>query len=346
MKKSLILVFILVSMMISASASAIVAPEIPDESRQLLPEDQNDFAANVWSIVKKAILLTQPEVASAIKLCLSFVGSSLFLALLQNMHSSSKTLVVLTGVLMFSCLFLGKSNSLIEMGTQTIWKITEYGKLLLPVMTAALAAQGGTISAAAIYGATAVFDTILSSILSAVIIPAVYIYLILASLNAATGDVLLKKLKDLLKWAITWFLKLVLYVFTGYITISGIISGTADQTAIKATKLTISGMVPVVGGILSDASEAVLVGAGVVKNSVGVYGLLAILAITIVPFLSIGLYYLLLKLTAAVCSVFAPNPISGLMGDFSSALGLVLGMTGAVCLIQIISVACFMKGMA
>ena len=345
MKKLIIPLILLLVMAIPAASAGIVAPEIPDDVQELLPEEENDFASGLWSLVRNAFLQTQPEVAAALKLCLTMIASLLFLAILQNFTSSGHALVALVGVLAVAAIFLGGSNSLIALGTETVWKISEYGKLLLPVMTAALAAQGGTVSAAAIYGATALFDTFLSSLVSAALIHAVYIYIILSILNAATGDELLKKLKDMMKWAMTWAMKIILYIFTGYISITGIISGTADQTAVKAAKLTISGMVPVVGGILSDASEAVLVGAGVVKNSVGLYGLFAILAITIVPFLTIGLYYLLLKLTAAISAVFAPKSICNLLEDFSGALGLVLGMTGAVCLIQLISVACFLKGM-
>ena len=135
-----------------------------------------------------------------------------------------------------------------------------------------------------------------------------------------------------------------MYIFTGYITITGVVSGSADQAALKAAKLTISGAVPVVGGILSDASEAVLVSAGVVKNAVGVYGLLAIAAIAMGPFLRIGVQYLLLKMTAAVCGVFGNKRTTELVGDFASAMGLLLAMTGAVCLILLISMVCFMKG--
>ena len=74
-------------------------------------------------------------------------------------------------------------------------------------------------------------------------------------------------------------MKIVLYAFTGYIGFTGVVSGTTDAMAMKAAKLTISGAVPVVGGILSDASEAVLVSAGIMKNAAGVYGILAVLAI-------------------------------------------------------------------
>ena len=103
-------------------------------------------------------------------------------------------------------------------------------------------------------------------------------------------------------------------------------------------------MVPVVGGILADASEAVLVGAEVMKNAAGIYGILAIIAIFIVPFLEIGMQYLTLKATAAVTRVFGVKYLSDLIGDFSGTMGLLFGMTGAVCLMLLISTICFMKG--
>ena len=126
--------------------------------------------------------------------------------------------------------------------------------------------------------------------------------------------------------------------------ITGVIAGSADAATLKATKLTISGMVPVVGGILADASESVLVGAGLMKNAAGVYGLLAILSVCIGPFLKIGVQYLLLKLTAAICSVFDVKNSSKLVQDFSGTMGLLLGMTGSVCLLMMISIICFLKG--
>lgn len=138
---------------------------------------------------------------------------------------------------------------------------------------------------------------------------------------------------------------MVLYIFTGYLGITGVITGTADAAAVKAAKLTISGVVPVVGGILSDASETVILSAGVMKNAVGMYGLLAVAAIWITPFLQIGAQFLLLKLTAVLCAVFGVKEASELIEDFSSAMGLLLGMTGTVSLLMLISTICFMKGM-
>jgi len=156
----------------------------------------------------------------------------------------------------------------------------------------------------------------------------------------------LQDMGKFLKWLPTWALRTILYIFTGYIGITGVVAGTTDAAMLKATKLTISGAVPVVGNILSDASEAVLVSAGLMKNAAGIYGMLAVIAIWIGPFVEIGVQYLMLKITAGICGMFAPKQTSELIADFSAAMGLLLAMTSAVCMIFLISTICFLKGVA
>jgi stage III sporulation protein AE len=346
MKKILCVGILALALAFPVSASGIVAPPVPDDVQQLMPPEDNSFGDRLWYLIKEAAANAQPAVASALKICFNVVASILMIAVLQNFHGKSKRFVELAGVVAVSCILIGSTNSMIHLGTDTVSQISQYGKLLLPGMSAALASQGGSISAASIYGATVLFDTVLCSLISSILLPMLNIYLVLAIVSAALEDDFLKKMRDLLKKVMTWCLKILLYVFTGYISVTGVISGTADQTAIKAAKLTISGMVPVVGGILSDASETVLISAGLVKNATGIYGFLAIVAVAIVPFLTIGINYLLLQVTSAICTVFSSKSISNLLSDFAGAMGLVLGMTGAVCLIQLISVVCFLKGMS
>ena len=153
----------------------------------------------------------------------------------------------------------------------------------------------------------------------------------------------MKNLRSFVKWLMTWSLKIVLYVFTGYMGVTGVVSGTADAAAVKATKLTISGVVPVVGGIIADASEAILVSAGVMKSAAGIYGILATVAIFAGPFLKIGVQYMLLKITAAVCGVFGCKRSVEMIRDFSGVMGFLLAMVGTVCLLLLISTVCFMK---
>ena len=80
------------------------------------------------------------------------------------------------------------------------------------------------------------------------------------------------------------------------------------------------------------------------KNTAGMYGIIAVLALFLEPFLRIGIHYLVLKMTNLICGIFADKRISALIGDYSCAMGMLLAVTGAMCLLLLISTVCFMKG--
>jgi hypothetical protein len=54
---------------------------------------------------------------------------------------------------------------------------------------------------------------------------------------------------------------------------------------------------------------------------------------------------LLLKISGAVCNLFGYKPATDLINTFSTGMRIVLAMTGTVCLLLLISLVCFMKGM-
>lgn len=327
-------------------AAELTAPTVPKSGAEIMPEETSSFGDAIWELVGNAVSLIRPDIQEAATVCFGLIGIVLLISLLQSFPGKTSMISDLVGVVTIGFLLLQRTNALVNLGIQTITEISNYGKLLLPVMTAAMAAQGGITGSTALYAGTALFDSVLSSLIVKLLSPMVYLFLTLAAANSAVGEDILKQFRDFIKWLMTWCLKIILYVFTGYMGITGVISGTTDAAALKAAKLTISGVVPVVGGILSDASEAVLVSAGVVKNSVGIYGLLAVIAVCIGPFMKIGLHYLMLKATAALCSVFGSKRMTEFIGSFSTAMGLLLAMTGSVCLLLLISTVCFLKGVS
>lgn len=344
MKFFLPMILVVFLLAIPVSAAEFTAPEVPDSGSAFMPKDTSVFADAVWELFQNGLHALRPDLKEASSLCLGLCGIVLLVSMTQSIPGSKDKVTDLIGVVMISSLLLQRTNTLIHLGIDTVHEISHYGKLFLPVITAAMAAQGGITGSAALYAGTTLFDNILSHLISAAITPMIYLFLAMAAANSAVGEDVLKKFRDFIKWLLTWSLKIILYVFTGYMGITGVISGTTDAAALKAAKLTISGVVPVVGNILSDASEAVLVSAGMVKNAAGIYGLLAVMSICMGPFLRIGSHYLLLKITGSVCNVFGTKRISGFISDFSTAMGLLLAMTGSVCLLLLISTVCFLRG--
>lgn len=344
MRRWLICIFALMTLAFPVQAVALEAPPVPDSAMALVPEQPETFSEGLSTVLREAINYLYPALRSAATTCLGIIATILLASLIQNIPGATQKITDMVVTVSIALLLFSPSGALIQLSVDTVVELSEYGKLLLPVMTAAMAAQGSAATSAALYTGTALFDALLSGIITSVIVPMLYIFLCLCVASSATGEALLEKLTGFVKWAATWCLKTVLYVFTGYIGITGVVSGATDAAAMKATKLTISGMVPVVGGILSDASEAVLVSAGLVKSAVGVYGVVAIIAIWIRPFIEIGAQYLMLKLTAGICDMFGVKAPVKLISNFAGAMGVLLAMTGAVSLMLMVSVVCFMRG--
>jgi len=344
MRKFLMLLLIPVFLALPARGLEITAPSVPDSAADVMPEETGDFASAVWELAASVLGKIRPDFREAAGICMGLTATVLLLSLLQAMSDRTKQTSNLAGTAAISASLLLSANSMIVLGSETVREMCEYGKLLLPVMTAAMAAQGAGASSAALHAGTALFTTLLSNLIGKLLVPLVYLFLALSVANSATGEALLKRMKDLLKWVTGWCLKTLLTVFTAYMGITGAIGGTTDTAVLKAAKTAISTAVPVVGGALSNAAESVLAGAAILKNAAGIYGILAVLAIFLEPFLRIGIHYGMLKLTAAVTGIFGCREMTDLIGDFSDAMGLLLAMTGSVCVLLMISTVCFLKG--
>lgn len=245
--------------------------------------------------------------------------------------------VPIAAALAITAVAVTDANSLIGLGQEVIEKMETFSAVLLPTVAAVTAASGAPAGAAAGQMAAMLFSELLMSLINRLLLPLVYAYIAACTAHAAVGNEGLKRIAGTLKWVVTSILTAVLIAFVGYLTVSGVIAGTTDAITLKATKFTVSSMVPVVGSILSDAAETVLAGAGILKGSVGVFGMLTILGMCLIPFLQLGVHYLMYKVTAALAAtVGAPRLVTQIDG-IGGAFGLVLGMTGACALLLLVS---------
>lgn len=266
---------------------------------------------------------------------------TLFCALIQAVypaHGQGVGALRLVAALAVTGGALEDVSSLLTLGSETVQQLADFTKLLIPAMTTAAVASGSYTGAAARQMATLFCSNLLLSLIQQVLLPMVYLYIAACAGAVACGSKGVRQIADLIRWATQRVLTWVLLIFTGYLSLSGVIAGTADRAAVKLTRFAISGMVPVVGGILSDATESVLAGAGILRNAIGIFGTLAVLGFCLVPFLQLGIQYLLYKLSAVLASVLTDSPVAELIGDIGGAFGLMLGMVGASALVTLISV--------
>lgn len=336
------LLLLLPVLWLPVSAVDIAAPTVPPDGQAYMPENTTSFSEGLRELLKNVLEGCISGISEALGIGMRILAAVLLVSTLSLWNGNLPA--DLAGALAVGAIMFRNAGTMIGLAKDTVAEMSAYGKLLLPVMTAAMAAQGGVTASTALYMGTAFFDALLGGLLSDFLVPLIYCFLALATAGSVCGEDCLKKLRDFLKNTMGWMLKTILTVFTTYMGITGVVSGTTDAAMLKAAKVTISSVVPVVGGILSDASEAVLVGTGVVKNTAGIYGIFAVLSLFLAPFLRIGTQYLVLKLTASVCGVFGRKTMTGLVEDFACAMGMLLAITGSMCLLLLVSVVCFLKG--
>ena len=202
-----------------------------------------------------------------------------------------------------------------------------------PVRAAALSMGGNAVTATALQAATMlVFDLVLR-LTESLLVPAVCVYLAVTVVDAAAGNGMLRGLADGVGSLTAGALKLMLTLFTAYLAVAGGVSGNVDRLALKTAKFAVSGAVPVVGGVMSDAAETVLSGASLLRGSVGVFGMVCVTAICLAPFVRAGACCLCFKLGAALLSPLCSASLRRLLSGIGSGFALLLGMLGASCTI-------------
>ena len=220
-------------------------------------------------------------------------------------------------------------RSYLSLGTETLQTLSDYSRVLLPVLSSAAAASGAAGSAAAKYAATAVCMDVLLSASQNVLVPCVCGYAALSVADAAVGNEILKTAKKIMKTLCTALLSAVCVAFTAWLSLTGVVTGTADALAARMTKTAVSAALPVVGSILSDAASTLAAAAGTLKATIGIFGLLAIAAICLPPVITLGVRFFIYKLTAAVCECVADKRFSELISNLGTAFALLLAINGA-----------------
>ncbi|MBQ0038176.1 MAG: stage III sporulation protein AE [Clostridiales bacterium] len=254
-------------------------------------------------------------------------------------NTGVRNTVSVVGVLAITLITAGNMTSLIGMGVETIDQLDVFSKALLPTLAAAVAAGGGIVSAGVKQVATVFFSDILITLIRNILLPLVYCYIAVSVVAALLPEQKPERIAKGICKGITWLLTGSLVLFTGYLTLAGAVTGSADALTVHMTRSVIGAAVPVVGNIISDATLSVLAGAEMLKNSIGVVGMLAVLAVCLLPFLHLGVQYLLYKLTAFLAGTIGSELLTKLIDALGGAFGLILGMAGTSALLLLISIA-------
>lgn len=257
---------------------------------------------------------------------------------LTGISGGEQTPAGILGAAAVTAVSVADVSSLMGLGRNAVERIDSFSTLLIPIVTACSAASGSVSGSAARQVACVFFSDILVRLIDRILIPFVYLYTAACAAAAVVENRGLTELARLLKWAVTTTLTTLLLAFTGYLSLTSAAAAGADAVTIRLTRTVISSMVPVVGGILSNATETVLSGVMVLRNLVGTFGVAVVLGFCVTPFLRLGVQYLVYRFAAVLASVISQGRVPKLIDDIAGAFALVLGMTGTAALLVMIAI--------
>lgn len=193
-------------------------------------------------------------------------------------------------------------------------------EILMPVLMSILIATGavasGTVLSPLILGAVTGFGFLVKTF----VLPALYLSTVLSMINCLTEKNYVNKLAKLLRGAAVFLTGLILTVLMGVITIQGLLTEASDNLLINATKYSISTFIPIVGGFTSDTVELFLRCMGTIKSVTGVFGLLALILMAVVPILKILIVGGVYKLTGALMEPIAEGKIADGLSEMGSCM--------------------------
>lgn len=234
---------------------------------------------------------------------------------------------------------IGILTAAFKTGIDAVAAMTAFTSEFFPLIIALLTALGGITSAAILSPATVFLTTGVSLFFSSFIMPLLVVLTVFTLINNFSTSIKLNGFCALIKTIVKWAIGLSFTVFLGIIAIQGLLGSTFDGVSVKAAKYTIDKLVPIIGGMFSNTVDVLIACTLLIKNAIGVAGIIIIAGIVITPVFGILAHYFIFKLSGAVLEPVAGKTIGKLANDSADVLLLLFAAVLAAATMFFITIA-------
>lgn len=234
-------------------------------------------------------------------------------------------------------------TDIIKLVQDTTENLIGFMNALVPLLITLMMYTGSITTSSVVEPIILFMINFIGNIIQNLIIPFVLVLTSLVIISKISDKVHIDKLSKFFKSGIVWFLGIVLTVFVGVVSLEGTLSSSVDGITAKTTKAVVSSAIPVVGKILGDAVDTVL-GCGIVlKNAVGLVGVVIVIGICIMPILKLFVLSVSYKLLSTVVQPIADEKIIDLLEQIGDIFKIFLGILCAISFMLIIGTTLVLK---
>jgi stage III sporulation protein AE len=193
---------------------------------------------------------------------------------------------------------------------------------LFPLWLTLLAAVGATRSSAFFQPAIVAASGTMTALVKNVTLSFALATALVTILQHLSPHIGLSRLRGLLKTIANWSLGICFTVFIGVMAVQGMGAAAYDGVTLRTAKYAIDNFVPIVGGMFADTMDTIIACSLLVKNALGMTGLVLIGVFCIVPMIRVIGCTFVLRLCAAFVEPVAESSLVDLMDDFAGTLTL------------------------
>ena len=303
--------------------------------------NRGDFSINDKGFWKKILVNIKEEFLKSFTFITPVFAVIMLAAIVDNLNIGLKNNdaaeFVISGIIVLS--LIGVTYEITEYSLQLTDRLILFINSLIPTLLTLLATGGNVSTSGALSPIMLGVSSVISLILKSFVIPLSLIGLAVKVTGDITKKAYLENFGNQVQKILKWALGLVFTVYVGIIGIIGVVAPEIDSITLKTTKYAVGNFIPYVGGMVSDSVELILACSGVVKNSVGIVGLIAILAIVVIPCVKIVVKIICLNVFSLVVSLVAGKGTVNMINYISNSLSFLLGTNIVVSIMYILSIA-------
>lgn len=324
------------------------AKDLFDNNTGLTPENVKEkltFGAVIEYITDLILRTFESEKEFFALTATAVLASAVFNSLKGNFFNEGLEATVNSAVMLSVLLYLSaKLTDLTITADTAIKTISTFSKSLIPVVTALLAASGNVGQSAASEGILFAASELIVFISESVLMPAISLYFALAVARSLSATVDLGGICEFYRKTVVTLSTVILTVFTGIMSFQSVIAMSGDSVAKSGVKAAVTGMVPVLGPQIGETLETFLGCALSAKTLTGVFGIIAIASLAVVPIITVTVRYAAIRLSAYLAEMCGSKRIAACLKDVSGGFAMITAVTAgsAACLAACLTVTLIM----
>lgn len=232
---------------------------------------------------------------------------------------------------------------IIKLIKDTIQNLVGFSHTLIPILITLMMTTGNITSASVVQPILLFLITFIGNIITTILLPLTLIGTALSIISKISDRVQIGKLSKYFKSTTVWILGVALTLFVGVLSLEGTLSSSVDGITAKTAKVAVSNFIPVVGKILGDAVDTVIGCSNILKNAVGIVGVIIVIGICIVPIIKLTILMATYYLVSAVCEPIADEKIISLLSQIGDTFKILLAMLSAISVMLIIGITLVIK---